>query len=56
MECEGDCENHEGEVRQVHVIDKKTLHDWGLFEYCDSAINEDRGRGFEVNILIDRIG
>lgn len=47
MECEGSCENHEGEVVKVKV---KTLKgfDWGEFYYCQNAIKEDRNRGLIV--------
>lgn len=43
--CDGDCEHfggHSGDVITVHVVD------WGIFNYCQSAISEDRRRGFTV--------
>lgn len=46
MICDGSCEEHEGEIRQVHVRGK--LHDWGLFNYCEVAVKEDQSRGLEV--------
>lgn len=46
--CEGACEPHEGEHRRVHVTDRRTGHDWGLFWYCDEAIRIDKYRGLHV--------
>jgi hypothetical protein len=48
MKCEGSCEEHAGEVRQVIV----SGHGWNPtpFTYCDNAIIEDRRRGFTVDV------
>ncbi len=51
MKCEGCCFEDgscSGEVKQVSVTGP---HDWGTFNYCDTAISEDRRRGFTVTIL-----
>lgn len=40
--CEGSCEEHKGEVREVYV--KR----WGYFYYCEAAIEEDKRRGLIV--------
>jgi len=45
VECEGACEEHQGEVREVHVLC------WGKFFYCEEAIVEDRRRGLYVTIV-----
>jgi hypothetical protein len=42
LQCDGACEHHEGDVRTV------TVGGWGNFNYCQSAINEDRRRGLVV--------
>lgn len=44
--CEGSCEKHRGEVKQVEV--KCQWHPdgtWGMFKYCEEAIEEDKRRG-----------
>lgn len=46
--CEGSCENHEGEVLRVRVTGSA---DWGEWHYCQTAIAEDRRRGFDVEII-----
>jgi hypothetical protein len=46
MECEGNCERHEGRVRCVWVYD--SLKDWGPFYYCDVAVQHDIARGLKV--------
>ena len=48
--CEGNCEKHVGPVQRVHVRDPDG-YDWGLFWYCQTAIAEDRSRGFTVEIV-----
>ena len=45
-ECEGNCGFHYGEVRRVRVW--YGFYDWGFFNYCDTAIEIDRGNGFTV--------
>jgi hypothetical protein len=42
LQCDGACEHHMGDVRAV------TVGRWGDFNYCQSAINEDRARGLVV--------
>lgn len=44
--CQGSCDPHEGAVRTVRVVHPN--HDWGDFQYCDTAVEEDRSRGMEV--------
>lgn len=48
----GECceDGHDGEVKAVNVIDEKSGHDWGEFNYCDNAIKEDIRRGLTVTI------
>lgn len=46
--CEGDCEEHTGEVRRVRVKDTQANLDWGFFNYCENARREDERRGFWV--------
>jgi len=46
--CEGSCAEHRGPVTTVHVVHTETGHDWGNFEYCDAAKEEDRLRGMTV--------
>ena len=41
-QCQGACEEHVGEVREVFV------QGWGYFDYCETAIAEDRKRGLIV--------
>ena len=48
--CEGKCERHVGKVQRVHVYDGDDGYDWGKMWYCQAAINEDRARGFTVDI------
>lgn len=45
--CEGACESHVGEVITVHV-ETAGGYDWGEFDYCKLAIEEDRHRGLIV--------
>lgn len=50
LKCDGACEDwggHHGEVRRVAV------HRWGIFNYCEAAISEDRSRGLAVEIFQD---
>ena len=42
LKCDGSCEEHLGEVRQVFV------KGWGTFNYCDTAIEQDKKDGFTV--------
>ena len=42
LKCEGDCEEHRGEVKEVLV------RGWGYFNYCKEAIEEDIRRGLIV--------
>lgn len=51
MKCEGACgrwKGHAGLVRKVHVSDPRTGTDWGFFDYCENAVDEDRGHGLTV--------
>lgn len=40
--CDGACEEHYGPVRKVFV------KGWGLFDYCDAAVAEDKSRGLTL--------
>lgn len=46
--CEGSCEDHIGECKVICVAYNN--HDW-YFSYCDEAIEEDKRRGFDVQLL-----
>lgn len=46
--CDGSCEEHRGPVQQVHVVNPTTGTDWGIFNYCQTAIEEDTKRGLIV--------
>lgn len=48
--CEGSCEEHSGNIRSVHVTGQNG-HDWGVFMYCEEAINEDQRRGLSVEVV-----
>ena len=50
-ECDGSCKVHRGQVVRVEVRDIRNGKDWGLFHYCEEAIEEDRRRGLDVSIL-----
>ena len=39
---------HKGDVKSVNVTDKESELDWGKFNYCERAIEEDVKRGFLV--------
>lgn len=52
--CEGECTEHFGTARQVHVW--HGAYDWGLFTYCDNAIELDRSRGFTVEEPASSLG
>ena len=51
IECQGSCREHRGTVKRVEVRDIRNRKDWGLFSYCDEAIEEDIRRGLDVSIL-----
>lgn len=51
IDCDGACENHIGDVIAVNVVDQKDGRDWGDYNYCEAAIEEDRDAGFAVTIL-----
>jgi hypothetical protein len=51
LECQGKCKEHRGTIRRVEVRDIRSGKDWGLFSYCDEAIEEDIRRGLDVSIL-----
>ena len=51
IKCQGNCKVHRGQILRVEVRDISTGKDWGLFHYCESAIEEDRKRGLTVSIL-----
>lgn len=45
VNCEGACEQHNGEVVLVSV------KGWGEFNYCGEAIKEDQRRGLFVALI-----
>lgn len=47
-ECEGNCEEHHGETKAVHVWHKDSRIDWGHFSYCAAARKADISLGMEV--------
>jgi len=47
--CEGGCEIHKGEVKNVTVYGD-FCPDGMTFNYCEVAIEEDKERGFLVEI------
>jgi hypothetical protein len=51
--CWGACEEHRGQVKLVRVLDLPNSRDWGLFWYCDEAIETDRKDGLTVHIQED---
>lgn len=51
--CEGMCDACRGEVIAVTVYHPDTLRDWGLYFYCQNAIEEDRKRGLDVTRVIN---
>lgn len=53
--CEGECKNNstcKGSVKLVLVTENYGT-EWGVFAYCDTAIEEDKKRGFVVKIITD---
>ena len=50
-ECQGICKEHRGSIKRVEVRDIRNRKDWGLFSYCDEAIEEDIKRGLDVSIV-----
>ena len=51
MKCQGCCLHENtcsGDVRAVSV--QYGAKDWGIFYYCDTAIETDRLRGFTVKL------
>lgn len=51
IECQGRCKEHRGMIQRVEVRDIRNSKNWGLFSYCDEAIEEVRRRGLDVSIL-----
>ena len=51
FECQGNCKEHRGMIHRVEVRDIRNGKDWGLFWYCDEAIDEDIRRGLDVSIV-----
>lgn len=49
IKCEGSCEEHKGDVKRVHVW--YGSKDWGEFDYCDQAIEEDERRGMQIELV-----
>jgi hypothetical protein len=51
--CEGMCDCCRGDVRAVTVYDPSSLREWGLYFYCESAVEEEKRRGFDVSRVIN---
>lgn len=55
LKCEGNCINlfgeHSGDVYPVIVTDDSIHKRTYYFNYCQAAIDEDRQRGFTVEVL-----
>jgi hypothetical protein len=50
-ECEGECDEHYGDVKTVRVFHKDSGTDWGYFSYCEAARKEDtENRGMELEV------
>lgn len=49
--CEGNCDEHRGDVKCFQVIDGKDNYDWGFYFYCEKAVEEDLRRGFKLEEL-----
>jgi len=49
--CDGSCKVHYGQVRRVRVV-AVSGHDWGEFDYCKVAIDEDTQRRNMIVTLI----
>lgn len=47
MKCDGSCGEHVGAIRKVRVW--YGCFDWGYFNYCQAAVEEDERRGLIVN-------
>ena len=52
IECQGKCTEHRGSIKRVHVRDVRTGMDWGLYWYCDTAIDNDILNGLDVSIQL----
>jgi hypothetical protein len=55
MECGGMCATRNecnGSLKLVHVYGKDGI-DWGVFYYCDEAINTDVKSGFKIDVIED---
>lgn len=51
IECQGKCDKHRGSIKRVEVRDIRNGKDYGLFWYCDEAIEIDIRSGLTVSIL-----
>ncbi len=55
--CDGICSMRgecKGEVTKVRVTGGKKIDwDWGVFSYCQTAIQTDKKNGFTVTVLAD---
>ncbi len=51
VECQGKCKEHRGTIKRVEVRDIRNSKDWGLFSYCDEAIECDIRSGLDVSII-----
>lgn len=52
-DCEGDCDTHVGEVQRVEVDSLDHPYLPMTFDYCETAVAEDRSRGFMVRSSSD---
>lgn len=57
-ECEGECLRDgrcQGAVRRARVEKLKPYyHDWGAFWYCETAVEDDRSKGFRVTEVAEK--
>lgn len=49
MNCDGSCDVHVGEVKQYEIAG------WsGVWNYCDSAFEEDKRRGLKIWLVDEK--
>lgn len=51
IKCQGRCEQHAGPLVRVEVRDIRHGKDWGMFTYCQNAIESDRLAGLDVSAI-----
>lgn len=53
VKCQGVCVVHLLPVRRFKVIDGDTGKDWGIFDYCPTAVHIDTEAGFILTEVED---